>query len=542
MLSDKQPINQEGSIFSKKYPILKFPMLTVIRKNQQVLMLVIAILTIVAFIWLYNPTDKFHKFGSNDVISIYGRVVQRAEIDHQVRGYRLALALGLTDFVRDLGGMGENEEASVSDFIINLFIIRNQAPLLGIHPSDDAVANVIKGLPSLQTAGAFDPAKYAAFIQNQLAPNGFTERQMEEIVRDSLRVRELRRVISSPVAIGDGQVREAARIYQPITAQVLRFERDSFGKNVTVPNEEVAAFYSKNKDGLRSPESRDVTYVVFDLPDAQQKLTGKEKAAAQQKLADQAEGSIKVIRGEIAKGSVFAKAAKQVAALQTEKVTALQRDGSVKGEDSGVPLSVVAAAFRLQKTGELSDIIQDGDSFYVISVDGVNPVRQLQLAEVSEKIIIHLKEEKAVKLLAESASKSLDKIRADMAAGKSFTEAAKDAGVKTTALEGVTPSDQKNSQEQQALASATLGLKDGQLGSLQPAPWGGVAIYLVKRTPLTDAQWKEHQATLSKTILSNEQNLLYMDWLRSARASAQIKMLGRDARNSQGNQGTQGPQ
>ena len=509
-------------------------MLTVIRKNQQVLMLVIAILTIFAFIWLYNPTDKFNKFGSNNVISIYGRVVQRAEIDHQVRGYRLALALGLTDFVRDLGGMGENEEASVSDFILNLFVIRNQAPALGVHPSDDAVANVIKGLPALQTVGTFDPAKYAAFIQDQLAPNGFTERQMEEIVRDSLRVAELRRIITSPVAIGEGQIREAARIYQPVTAQVVRFERDDFSKNVKVSNEEVAAFYSQNKGGLLSPETRDVTYVAFDLPDAQQKLTGKEKAAAQQKLADQVENSIKLIRGEISKGSAFAKAAQQVAALQPEKVTGLQRDGRVNGEESGVPVSVAAAAFRLQKRGELSDIIQDGDSFYVISVDGVTPVHQLELAEVSEKITTLLKQQNATKLLAESAKKSLDKIRADMASGKSFTDAAKAVGLKTTILEGIIPSDQKNPKDQQALAYATLGLKDGQLGSLQPAPWGAFAMYLEKRTPLTDAQWKEHQGALSKTILSNEQDLLYLDWLRSARASAQIKMLGRDAGKPQG--------
>ena len=110
-------------------------MLTVIRKNQQVLMLVIAIMTIIAFIWLYNPTDKFHKFGSNDVVSIYGRVVQRAQIDYQVRGYQLALALGLTDFVRDLGGLGGSEETSISDFILNLFVIQHQAPEMGINLS-----------------------------------------------------------------------------------------------------------------------------------------------------------------------------------------------------------------------------------------------------------------------------------------------------------------------------------------------------------------------------------------------------------------------
>jgi len=518
-------------------------MLTVIRKNQQVLMLVIAILTIVAFIWLYNPTDKFHKFGSNDVLSIYGRVVQRAEIDRQVRGYRLALALGLTDFVRDLGGMGDNEETSLSDFILNLFVVHNQASELGIRPSDDEVANVIKGLPSLQTSGSFDPAKYATFIQDQLTPNGFTERQMEEIVRDSLRVKELRRVIISPVAIGEAQIRESARIYQPITAQVLRFDRDAFAKLVTLPSEEVAAFYSKNKAGLLSPESRDVAYVTFELSENEQKLAGKEKAAALQKLADRAEAAIKVIRGGINKETDFAKAAES-AALQPSKVESIQRDGSVKGRESALPASVAAAAFRLQKTGELSDIIQDGDSFFIVSVVGVTPVHQLELAEVSEKIAALLKQEKAMKLLSDSASKSLDKIRADVAAGKSFVDAAKAADVKTMPLAGVIPSDQKNTPEQQTLASATLGLKDGQLGSLQPAPWGAFAVYLEKRAPLTDAQWKEHQATLSKTILSNEQDLLYTEWLRSARSAAQIKMLGRDARSSgaQGEQGAKGAQ
>ena len=34
-----------------------FSMITILRKNQRVLMLVIAVLTIIAFIWLYNPAN-----------------------------------------------------------------------------------------------------------------------------------------------------------------------------------------------------------------------------------------------------------------------------------------------------------------------------------------------------------------------------------------------------------------------------------------------------------------------------------------------------
>ena len=32
-------------------------MITILRKNQRVLMLIIAVLTIIAFIWLYNPAN-----------------------------------------------------------------------------------------------------------------------------------------------------------------------------------------------------------------------------------------------------------------------------------------------------------------------------------------------------------------------------------------------------------------------------------------------------------------------------------------------------
>jgi hypothetical protein len=179
----------------------------------------------------------------------------------------------------------------------------------------------------------------------------------------------------------------------------------------------------------------------------------------------------------------------------------------------------------LQKTGEISDIIQDGNSFYIVTVEGVTPARQLELAEVADKISTLLVQEKASKLAADAAAKSLDKIREAMASGKSFSEAAKEAGIKTQALTGVVPADPKGSKEIQYLASTTLSLKEGELGNLQGAPWGSFAPYLQKRAPLTEAQWNEHRSTISKTLLSNEQSMLFMEWLRASRGAAQIKML-----------------
>ena len=500
-------------------------MLTVIRKNQQVLMLAIAIMTIVAFIWLYNRTN-ISQLGSNDVFSIYGQPVQQAEVDRLARGYQLALALGLTDFVRDLGGMGQNEELSFNDFILNLLVTQHQAPELGIRPSDEAVVGVIRTLPPLQTKGVFDPAKYASFLQQQLSPRGYTERQMEEMIRDSLKVKAIRQLITSPVAVGEAQVREASRIYQPVTAQVLRFEREDFMKRATVTSDEVVAFYDKNKEGLRSRETRTLSYAVLELPAAMQKKSGAERTTALQKLADNAVTAVNRLREEVSKGVDFAKAAAN-AGLQTKKTGAVDRDGTLEGKDSGLPVPVVASAFRLQKTGEVSDIVQDGSAFYIVTVTGINPIRQLVLADVAEKITDAMKAEKAAKASAEAATATLDGIRAAMKSGKSFEDAARQAGVKPQFLTNVIPSDTKSNKEQQSLAASTLGLKAGELGQLQPAPWGSFAVYLEKRTPLTDVQWNAERANLTKTILDNEQSLLFAEWLRQSRGTAQLKMLGR---------------
>ena len=99
--------------------------------------------------------------------------------------------------------------------------------------------------------------------------------------------------------------------------------------------------------------------------------------------------------------------------------------------------------------------------------------------------------------------------------------------MKIEPLANVTPADPKNTEEQQGLAASTLGLKERELGPLQPAPWGAFAIYLEKRAPLSDAQWKDHQSMLTKKLVSNDQSLIFAEWLRQSRAAAQIKMLGK---------------
>ena len=501
------------------------PMFNTIRKNHQFLMTIVVVVVIVCFVWLYNPLSKTNQIGNNDVAVVNGRVIQRAEIDRLLRGYQLALNLSLTDFVRDLGGLGPNEEASLSEFIINLLVVQHQAPQLGIRASDEQVVEAIKSLALFQVEGVFDPAKYSSFVQERLGPLGLTERDLEDLVRDSLSVKSLRRIVVSPVAVGEGEVRWAARIYQPVNAEVIRFDREKFNQGVEVTPGEVSEFYEKAKGGLKKGEARSVAYVVFTLPASQQKLVGKDRTNALQKLADDAVTAGKSLREGVAQGLDFLKLA-ATSSLQAKSIPSLGRDGTQDGKDSGLPQAVVEGAFRLQKSGDVTDIIQDGDSFYIVTVQNIAPPRQLELAEIASKITALLKSQKASKAADEAAQKSLTQIRAALAAGKSFDAAVKNAGLTAEPLKGIVPEDPKNTEEVQEFASATLGLKEGELSPLQDDRSGAFAVYLAQREPLPQDQWKSHSSELSKKLLSSDQDLLFQEWLNQARFVAKIQMLG----------------
>ena len=155
-------------------------MITILRKHQRVLMLIIAVLTIIAFMWLYNPADT-RELGSTSVATIYGRNLSQADIEREVKSYQLALAMGQFPLLEGLGGIAQDENRALDQFIWNRLVIQHQAKALGVEPTDSQVAAGIKAIPAFQSNGQFDPGKYKAFVVEQLGPRGFTELQLENI-------------------------------------------------------------------------------------------------------------------------------------------------------------------------------------------------------------------------------------------------------------------------------------------------------------------------------------------------------------------------
>lgn len=503
-------------------------MINLLRKKQRELMLVIAVLTIIAFIFLYNrgPLDDL---ASSRNPKIYGQTLTPGALDRQARNYQLTLALGQFDLVSKLAGNAQDQESSMSDFVWNLLILQHQARVFGIEPTDAQVADKIKSLPVFQTSNQFDPLKYAAFVTNQLTPRGFTERQLEEVMRDSLRLEKIEKVVESPIAVGDKEILDAARIFQPVKAEFIRFNAEDAAKTIVISPEEIKGYFDRNQSNLNTKETRAVRYVAFELPPGT-KPEGRARVEELQKLADQASKFADSL------GSKPFEQAAAAAGLAIRSIPAFDRTGNLPaasqiGGDAAKQIqetvtAIAPAAFLLPGIGKTSDIIQAGDAFYIVELAELNAARPLLLAEASPAIEAQLREAKAEQALKVLADEKVKALRAALASGKTFDDAAKEAGLAVESLDNVTPMGEKVTPDQRRVIASTLSLKDGELSGFEAAPWGGFCVYLQSRSPLTDADLATHRAEIQQNLTENKRSLLFNEWLRVCREEARISVPG----------------
>ena len=485
-------------------------------------MLVVSVLTILAFILLYNRT-QLDELATVKNPTIYGKSLTPLAIDRQVKNYQLTLALGQFDLLQKLGGAAQDQDRALTEFVWNLLVLQHQSRELGIEPTDDQVANRIKQIPIFQVAGKFDPLKYGQFVSEQLAPRGFTERQLEDVIRDSLRLEALSKIVEAPAAIGEGEMQAMARAFQPVTAGFVKFERTKDVDKIQVSPEEVAAIYQQNQSALLTDETREARCVVFDLP-AGSKLEGKEKVDALQKLANAASE----LTDSIAQAGSSLEQLATKAGAKIVKLTAFDRTGNPAQGASGLAAETMSdiapAAFLIPKAGATSDVIQSGDAFYVIEVTAVNPARPLTLDEARPRIEAQLRTQKAEQIFTADATSAANALRAAVAAGKSFAEAAAAQKLKVEEIKNIVAAAESTSPENQAIAGATLLLKEGEISNLEGAPWGAFVAQLQSRAPVDQMAFGARESQIRESLLRNKRDLLFMEWLRVSREAARITM------------------
>ena len=132
---------------------------------------------------------------------IYDRNVSQAEFQRHARLFQLGSQLGMRDLVQALTLGAQSETEAYSAFSWNVMVLRHEAAQLGIQPTTAEIAAAVQKLPAFQGESGFDLAKYTDFADHALAPMGFSEAQVEELVADQIALNRGQKILGAGVTV-----------------------------------------------------------------------------------------------------------------------------------------------------------------------------------------------------------------------------------------------------------------------------------------------------------------------------------------------------
>jgi peptidyl-prolyl cis-trans isomerase D len=512
-------------------------MITLFRKHQKWLMIVIAILAMPFCLYFVRSDWTTALRGEPGTTKLYGRTIPRLELERGGRLFDLARMLGMSDFLNDILAQwrpqraktqSEAEREAGEEFAIDLIILRHEADALGIRPTTTEIASVVSKMRAFRgDAGGFDPKKYNDIVENALGPRGFGEAQIEELAADQIRLERVKELISTGIMVSPAESkRNFDQVYSKFEVSVVRFKTSDFANDVKIADDEIAKYYESAKEQLKSEEKRKVQFVALTLSEPEKKLTGKERVDALQKLSDKAND---VVQALAEKGADFGAVASkfQMPVKTTGEFTQAGPDPELKQDPQ-----LSQSAFQLSNEEPISEPIQVADGFYILHLAAINQARPLTLEEAKPKIIESLKARKERELVTIRAASVAHDLGEGLKAGDPIPKAAEKLKVKLEKVPPFTLADElepkaspapEQSPDLPRIKNAIADLHANEVTDPLPTADGAVIAVVEKRDPPDSAQAAANRASLDERILRGKREMIFAEWFRERRQAAGIQ-------------------
>jgi peptidyl-prolyl cis-trans isomerase D len=291
---------------------------------------------------------------------------------------------------------------------------------MGLVVSDDEVRSYIQRQPwALNESGQYDPEQVRRVISDRL---NTTTAAFTRSVRDDMLARKAQRLIEASVAVSDGETRDAIR-YGQEEVQVLAVRLDGTQPRADLQVPEDAGAKLIAKDGERVRKAVEERRAELDTPE---QVRARHILVALPATPD--ESALAAAREKLLAAKKRIDAGEDFAALAQE----LSDDAGTKaaGGDLGffkrgaMVKEFEDAAFSLEP-GALSDPVQTQFGLHLVRVEEKKAASEMPYSEAST----HVAQELArIDAAAAVAKTDADAIAADVKAGKSLEEAARERG------------------------------------------------------------------------------------------------------------------
>lgn len=286
-------------------------MLETLRKHHYILMLFIAILVCVAFIFFGNDSSRPGQAKERPLAVMDGQEYYQADLA-QIESqrpllYRLYynpqdMMSSFTDplafYLNTLGGNAQfgrgpivqryqrsSRDSIDLDFCLNVATLRAEAKKLGVEVEREDLAKFVQTVSGFRTENQFDPTKYEAFLNSGAFGDKLsTERLLYTSLRDVILFQRLNKLIGGTLAPSAAEINETyADNHQQTTAAYAVVEKakqtpaapddaaiQKFYDEAKAKFEAAAADPEKPKADplVQSEEKRTLRYILIDLPKA----------------------------------------------------------------------------------------------------------------------------------------------------------------------------------------------------------------------------------------------------------------------------------
>jgi hypothetical protein len=419
-------------------------------------------------------------------ITLFGKNVSSEEFSEAVQFSRIQTMLQFGDSFSQVEKL-----LDFNNFALERLILLHEGRKRGINASDDDVRAAITQNPNFQRKGAFDPAGYEYVMRYVLR---IQPRAFEEMTRQNLVLSKLYDKITAGITASDQEIRLAyEKQNEQISIAYIAGLPAEFQKNITLQDEELKDYFSKNAPEFKEPISFNLEYLTFE--------TEPQAVGASQLLEKNGfDKAAKDMNLPVAETGFFAQGA---------PIPSL-----------GYANDITQVLSRMQK-GDVLPIRQIDSKYYAFRVKEIKEPYIPAFEAVKDRIKEQLSQNKAKALVSEKINAVLARIKDAGPEAADFDKIAAEFGLKSSVtdpfkfgsyIQGIGASDEFFTRARE--------LKDKEISPVIEIPGGSYIIKTRSIIPIDETKFASEKTAFGEKFLSQKKQDTFGEFIKDLKKKA----------------------
>jgi peptidyl-prolyl cis-trans isomerase D len=460
-------------------------------RNKQLMKIVMWSLVVIFAAWGIGSVSMS---GKSYAGTIFGK---RVSLQDYNRSYSAVLSRAQMIYGEQLPKIEKflNLRSQAWDRLILLHAARKKH----LRASNKEVVHRIASLPFFQRNGTFDKNLYHYIAQSVLRT---TPRDFEESVRGDIIIDKLMNLQTKNITLTDDEIKQAyIEKNQLADISFVILKSDNYTDGIRVQDSEIRSFYNNNKELFLSPALANAIYIEFPF------YENKENARF---AADE-------IRTEVRKG-------RKLNNISNEYGLELKETGnfplSADIAKTGLPYSLVLACFGLEQ-GQISDVIEDEDKFYILEIKSKAAPRQLSYEQAKKAAEDMLIKERASSVAYETAENILKLLESDSSTLESIAKDLNHNVLKANNISRKSHVEQIGNLE--SFSNQFFSLKVNEAAGPIKTHDGFAIIRLDSITPIDDEAYENNKSEFAEQLMQEKKNKAFQQWFNELKQKASLK-------------------